>query len=67
MGLEATASERTFEPFFTTKPDGAGLGMAVAQAAVQAAGGHIALSPRADRRGIIARVELPTAVDGSAH
>jgi C4-dicarboxylate-specific signal transduction histidine kinase len=37
---EATAA-RLYEPFFTTKPDGAGMGLAIADALVAELGGHL--------------------------
>ena len=40
-GISSEDRERIFEPFYTTRPQGTGLGLAVAQAVIQAAGGNI--------------------------
>jgi signal transduction histidine kinase len=56
-GIPAEAAERVFQAFYTTKAGGTGLGLAIAKSAVEAAGGTIALSPRAGG-GTVARIEL---------
>ena len=40
-GISSEDKERIFDPFYTTRPQGTGLGLAVAQAVVQAIGGTI--------------------------
>lgn len=40
-GISKDDQERIFDPFYTTRPQGTGLGLAVAQAVVQACGGSI--------------------------
>lgn len=57
-GIDPDEGERVFRAFYTTKQGGTGLGLAIARTAVEAAGGSIALVPRSDRRGAVARVEL---------
>lgn len=59
-GLTPDTMTHAFDAFFTTKEAGrgSGLGLATVRHLVEFAGGKIALLP-ADRRGTIARVELP--------
>jgi len=46
-GIAAEAMQKLFTPFFTTKPHGAGLGLALSQAAALRAGGRIEAENRA--------------------
>jgi two-component system, NtrC family, nitrogen regulation sensor histidine kinase NtrY len=52
-------SENLFVPFFTTKPGGSGIGLVLAQQIVEGHGGVLTLEDRGDRRGCVARIELP--------
>jgi two-component system sensor histidine kinase HydH len=45
-GISPEAAGRLFDPFFTTKSRGTGIGLAVCERFVKAAGGSIALEPR---------------------
>ncbi|MBN1441657.1 MAG: HAMP domain-containing protein [Planctomycetes bacterium] len=45
-GIPPDDLERVFLPYFTTRPDGTGLGLPVARAAVEAAGGRIEVRSR---------------------
>jgi signal transduction histidine kinase len=58
-GLSETARARLFEPYFTTRTHGTGLGLAISRRIVEEMNGTIALEPRADGRGTLARVVLP--------
>lgn len=60
-GIPEADSERVFQAFYTTKQGGTGLGLAIARSAIDAAGGSLELSNRADRRGARARIELELA------
>jgi signal transduction histidine kinase len=64
-GLSEVDRERLFQPFYTTKPSGTGLGLAIARSAIEAVGGRLSLSPRTDRPGAVARVELPSPPEGA--
>lgn len=57
-GLPPGEASRVFQAFYTTKDGGTGLGMMIARSAIEAAGGELTLSPRTDRTGAVARVEL---------
>ncbi len=59
VGLSDTVRARLFEPYFTTRSHGTGLGLAISRRIVEELGGTIALEPRADLRGTVARVDLP--------
>jgi len=59
VGLSDTVRARLFEPYFTTRSHGTGLGLAISRRIVEELGGTIALEPRADGRGTIARIVLP--------
>jgi two-component system nitrogen regulation sensor histidine kinase NtrY len=58
-GLGLGSSDNLFVPFFTTKPGGSGIGLVLAQQIVEGHGGQLALEDRRDRRGCVARIELP--------
>ena len=45
-GFSSRQMERAFDPFFSDTPDGTGLGLTIARAAVEAAGGTIKLENR---------------------
>ncbi|MFP2934325.1 sensor histidine kinase, partial [Pyxidicoccus sp. 3LG] len=64
-GLEGVDPDQLFRPFYTTKAEGTGLGLAIARSAIEASGGQLRLLQRADRRGAVARVELPMAGPGA--
>jgi PAS domain S-box-containing protein len=68
-GIEPANLDRIFEPFFTTHPvgarRGAGLGLAIAHAAVTAHGGSLTVTSVVGR-GSTFRVELPAAADDDA-
>lgn len=59
VGLSDTVRGRLFEPYFTTRSHGTGLGLAISRRIVDELGGTIALEPRTDGPGTIARVVLP--------
>lgn len=58
-GLGLSGSDNLFVPFFTTKPGGSGIGLVLARRIVEGHGGSLALANREDRRGCVARIELP--------
>ncbi|MBB5208487.1 sensor histidine kinase [Chiayiivirga flava] len=58
-GLGLSSSDNLFVPFFTTKPGGSGIGLVLARQIVEAHGGALTLEDRRDRRGCVARIELP--------
>lgn len=58
-GLGLGGSENLFVPFFTTKPGGSGIGLVLAQQIVEGHDGVLTLEDRRDRRGCVARIELP--------
>jgi two-component system sensor histidine kinase HydH len=59
-GVSPEVRERIFDPFFTTRDGGSGVGLATAQAFVQAADGRISIDNR-EGGGAVARVVLPMA------
>ncbi len=61
-GIDPALRERILEPFFTTKSHGTGLGLAVAQAVVQAHGGVLWIESEPGH-GATVGVRLPLAVD----
>jgi PAS domain S-box-containing protein len=65
-GIEAEALERVFDPFFTTKPPGkgAGLGLAIVEAIVEAHRASIAVES-APGRGTVCRLLWPAAADAA--
>lgn len=60
-GLADSVRERMGEPYLTTRPDGTGLGVALARAAVVRHGGRLTYRARSPR-GTVATVALPAAV-----
>jgi len=66
MGLSDTVRARLFEPYFTTRSHGTGLGLAISRRIVEELGGTIALEPRTDGRGTVARVVLPEHAAGAS-
>ncbi|MBI4819065.1 MAG: hypothetical protein HY791_22525 [Deltaproteobacteria bacterium] len=61
-GAGIAEPERLFEAFFTTKPHGTGLGLRIARAAIEGAGGSLSLANREDgHSGARVRIELPSA------
>jgi two-component system, NtrC family, nitrogen regulation sensor histidine kinase NtrY len=53
----------TFVPFYTTKPAGSGIGLVLSREIVEAHGGSIALSNRAQQRGCQVKIVLPLSSD----
>lgn len=62
-GIPAAERERALRPFHSTKPGGLGLGLAVAQQAVEDHGGRLELCD-APEGGTLARAEWPRRADG---
>ena len=58
-GLGLASSDNLFVPFFTTKPGGSGIGLVLAQQIVEGHGGTLVLQDRSERRGCVARIDLP--------
>ena len=58
-GITPANAAQVFDPFFTTKPRRPGMGLAIAQATVNAHGGEISVRPR-EGGGTVVRVVLPT-------
>jgi C4-dicarboxylate-specific signal transduction histidine kinase len=74
VGIPLEQADRIFEAFFTTKPNGTGMGLAVSWKIVEAHGGRLWVSPKAER-GTTFQFALPAdapaasspaALDGSA-
>ncbi|WP_340571856.1 ATP-binding protein [Stenotrophomonas sp. G106K1] len=53
------ASGNIFVPFFSTKPGGAGIGLVLSRAIVEANGGDLQLAQRQDATGVVASIRLP--------
>jgi signal transduction histidine kinase len=64
VGLSPFIASRIFQPFFTTKPNGAGLGLAMANEVIKAHGGRIWARSRTDRQGAEFVIELQRATSG---
>ena len=62
-GIPADLLDHIFDPYFTTKPKGTGLGLALAKALVERAGGSIEAA--SDGTGATFRIELPLVVKTS--
>lgn len=58
-GLGLTNAANLFVPFYTTKPEGAGIGLVLAQQIAEAHGGGIQLRNRPDTEGCVAELSLP--------
>ncbi len=52
-----------FVPFYTTKPSGSGIGLVLSREIVEAHGGSIELSNRAQQRGCEVKIVLPVTED----
>jgi two-component system sensor kinase FixL len=59
-GIAPEVAERLFQPFVTSKATGLGLGLSICRELVEAHGGQLAASPRANG-GTVFVVRLPTA------
>ncbi len=57
-GISEEAMEKIFDPFFTTKIHGSGIGLAISNQFIKAAGGKLSLTPR-EGGGTVVEVELP--------
>ena len=57
-GLDPAVAERVLEPFFTTKADGLGMGLAICRSIIEAHGGRLRASPRA-QHGVDVRFTVP--------
>jgi signal transduction histidine kinase len=57
-GVSGTAN--LFVPFFTTKPQGSGIGLYLSRQIAEAHGGTLTLENRADGRGAVAELRLPS-------
>jgi len=53
-----------FVPFFTTKPGGSGIGLVLSRQILEGHGGSLELENREDQRGAVARLTVPTDLDG---
>lgn len=60
-GLGLANPDNLFVPLYTTKKSGSGVGLALARQIVEAHGGAITLSNRADGPGCLAEVRIPVA------
>ena len=61
-GFSAESLKRAFDPFFTTKTKGTGIGLAIADGFVKAAGGKLKLENRPER-GAKVTLDLPEALE----
>jgi two-component system NtrC family sensor kinase len=57
-GIRPDMRDKVFEMFFTTRPEGTGLGLFMAKAAVENCGGTVTISD-AETGGACFRVDLP--------
>ncbi len=60
-GLSPEDRQRAFEPFYSNTPQGAGLGLPLARAAVERCGGDIRIESRGEEGGARVCLELPVA------
>ena len=60
-GAGVSGTENLFVPFFTTKPSGTGVGLFLSRQIAEAHGGTLTLANRADGRGAVATLRLPSA------
>ena len=58
-GLGIANPSNLFVPFFTTKKNGSGIGLILSRQIAEAHGGTVKLENRSERKGCIARVQLP--------
>jgi PAS domain S-box-containing protein len=58
-GIGSEMGERMFEPFYTTKPNGMGIGLSICRSIIEAHGGSIWASPRA-QHGTMLCFTVPT-------
>ena len=60
-GIPPADRKRVFEMFMTTRPEGTGLGLFLARAAVERSGGTISVADTAPGSGACIRLTLPAA------
>ncbi|HEX8551179.1 MAG TPA: HAMP domain-containing sensor histidine kinase [Abditibacteriaceae bacterium] len=65
-GFSSRQLERAFDPFFSDTPDGTGLGLTIARAAIESAGGTLLLENRENASGARAILEVPQANDSES-
>lgn len=60
-GLDPVIADQIFDPFISSKPDvGRGLGLTLARHLTRSMGGELTVANRTDRKGVVARIFLPT-------
>jgi len=62
-GIDPDVAGRLFDPYFSTKSKGTGLGLAICRNLLEKMDGAISLQTAPERRGAVATVTLPRAVD----
>jgi signal transduction histidine kinase len=58
-GIPPADRQRVFDMFMTTRPEGTGLGLFLARAAIERSGGSIAIADRPPGTGACVRITLP--------